>query len=57
MSVAAQLPGKSIVRVITGAAQIVVFDDKQHVPVEYGPHEPDQPRRHVRVDVYARMFP
>jgi hypothetical protein len=38
---------------VTGTAQIVVLDDEQGIPLELVPHERNQRRRDVRVNVDA----
>ena len=40
---------------VTGAAEVVVFDDEEHVPLQPRPHERDEAGRDVGVDVHPRL--
>jgi hypothetical protein len=42
--------------IITRPAKIVVFDHEQRVPVKNIAHERDEPGRHIRVHVNARVL-
>jgi hypothetical protein len=42
--------------IVTRAPKVVVFDHEQRVPMKNIAHERDEPGRHIRVHVHARML-
>ena len=51
-----ELPRQTIVLAVAGATEIVMFHDEQDIPTQIRPHERDEPRRHVGIDVHARLI-
>ena len=51
----APLSSKAVVLAVGRSSQIFVLQDEQHIPAQPPPHERDEARRHVRIDVDARL--
>ncbi len=50
---AAKLSRHAEVLEIGRAAQIVLFHHEEHIPAELLAHEPDEPRRQIRIAIHA----